>query len=252
MLFALEATASVLCPECNVRSPLPGLRDKITCAACTAPIDIVALAKDARDGGIQYPFGAYYDAPAEAFFFGYDRVLKDIHDSDGTPMKLARKDPTCPSCSAALSAPTVGHPFFCGACGDEIAVRAPDDVTRLYDPRIHCVMNDAFGRGAAPSDAKKEGSTLACGNCGAELVPEGRKRLLACTHCKSRNFLGDAAYVKLFPRPSAHPFYIVYEVLDVPSARRFHAGLANVAMHYSFSDADRARIEQYGDKCKDR
>jgi predicted RNA-binding Zn-ribbon protein involved in translation (DUF1610 family) len=252
MLFALEATASVLCPDCNARSPVPGLRDKITCASCTAPIDIAALAADVRDGGIRYPFGAYYDAPAEAFLFGYGRALKDIHDSDGTPMKLSRKDPKCSSCDSALPAPTIGQPFFCPSCGDEIAVRAPDDVTRLYDPRIHYVMNDAFGRGAAPSEKRAEGAALVCGNCGGELVADGKKRALACGHCKTRNFIGDAAWVKLHPRPSAHVFYIVYDVSDVAAARRFHAGFANVAMHYGLTDEERAKVEQYGDRCKER
>ncbi|CAN5179281.1 hypothetical protein BH09MYX1_BH09MYX1_26690 [soil metagenome] len=31
MLFALEVFASVLCPTCNARSPLAGLRDKVAC-----------------------------------------------------------------------------------------------------------------------------------------------------------------------------------------------------------------------------
>src|ERR1700679_3762422 len=111
MLFALEAIASVRCTECDVRTPMPGLRIALTCHNCAAPIDIVAKAKDARVGGIRYAFGGYYDAPAEAFLFGYDRTLRDNHESNGSPMALKRKDPRCPACDAALPAPpSFGQP----------------------------------------------------------------------------------------------------------------------------------------------
>lgn len=56
---AIEMQTAVVCPECNVRSPLPGLRDKIRCRVCQAEIDVLAVHREWHDGGTHYAFGSH-------------------------------------------------------------------------------------------------------------------------------------------------------------------------------------------------
>jgi len=224
--LTLEIQSSVRCDDCNVRTPLPGLRIAASCRGCAAPIDVAAIHRKNRQSGLRYLFGGYYDAPVQALEHPEQKIT-DCRDGHLIPVALARAEPAC-GCGVKVAIPTMGvRAIPCAACGDQIAVRWPDAVTRAYDPRLYCVIGDAGtvekGRSArggakAPNPATTPvgggAAVLLCGGCGAPLVPDGRRRSVACDHCHAPNFLGDAAWIALHPRPDEHRAYLVYAVTD--------------------------------------
>lgn len=217
MLISLEARLAARCKACSVLTPMPGLRNVVSCRNCAASIDVAKKAADGRDGGLRYPFGAYYDAVAEAAILRADgEDCQDARDSHGTPVELRRAPPLCQACSAPLPLPAHGAAeVVCSGCGDHVAVRWPDDETRSWDPRIYCVVGDGKGRGATARDARTEGALVSCGHCGAPTTGAGdgeRRRSRTCQHCGGLNYLTDAAWLALFPQPEWHRCYLVYSV----------------------------------------
>ncbi len=228
MRLGLEMRASVRCNACSVLTPLAGIRNEVSCRGCASTLDVVAIAADAREGGITYPFGAYYDVVAEAAYLLADGDdCRDARQSQGSPVALRRSMPTCLACESALPWPEPGAPVVtCPECADQVAVRWPDDETRSWDPRIHCVVGDAKGREDPPVGREGEGATIKCGDCGAPfaLVADDHKRLRACTFCGAPNYVGDAAWLALFPEPEWHRCTLLYE-LNLTQEMALHAWL---------------------------
>jgi hypothetical protein len=171
MFISLEARIAARCKACSVLTPMPGLRNVLSCRNCAAAIDFAKRATEGRDGGLRYPFGAYYDALAQAAILLSDgQDCKDARDSQGTPVELRRAPPACLVCDAALPVPAQGATeVACPRCADPVAVRWPDDETRAWDPHIHCVVGDGKGRGSVASETRGEGARVACGHCGAPI-----------------------------------------------------------------------------------
>lgn len=218
MLLGLEMRASVRCKACSVLTPLPGIRNRVSCRNCAAALDFAALASDAREGGVTYPFGGYYDAVAEAaLLLAEGDDCNDARRSQGSPVTLRRAAPTCGACGAALPHPARGTPDVeCPQCGDTIAVRWPDEETRAWDPRIYCIINDGKGRGDPPVEQEAEGNYIKCGHCGAPTATADgeRKRARKCTFCGGLNYLSDAAWLALFPQPEWHRCTLLYQLSE--------------------------------------
>lgn len=218
MIITLEMSVAARCTACSVLTPMLGIRNRLSCRNCAAVIDFAARVADSRDGGLRYPFGGYYDAVAEAALVLADgEDCQDARDSNGTPVALKKvAGPACLSCSAALPAPAAGaEAVACATCGDRIAVRWPDDETRTWDPRITCVIGDGRGRGAATREGIVQGALVPCGQCGAPVATtdkEDRRRARPCAHCGAVNFLPDAAWLALFPEPTWHRVFLVYNL----------------------------------------
>jgi hypothetical protein len=247
MWLTLEMRASVRCRRCNIRGPLAGLRQKATCGGCTAPLDIIALHANSREGGVRYCFGAYYDGVAEALIYGDDHEIEGANEG---AVILRRKPPAC-ACGAQLPAPEPGvRSLACPACHDSVPVRWPDAATQLWDPRLWCVIGDA-GEVASPvKEPMMSGTVVSCGNCGGGLVQQGRRRALICAHCNAPNFLSDTVWTKLFPLAEDHPFYLVYR-LDDESLERMYTRLDG-GEHYFFEDAEEALIKQRLEEVRER
>ena len=207
--LVLEMRSEVRCTECRVPTPLAGLRRTVDCTNCAEPLQLLAMLAG-RTGGPRHAFGGYYDALAEALARGE----AELHDLRGDPELLVRLRHTlleCP-CGGALAIPTSGRYVKCDACGDAVPVRWPDDTTRAWEPRLWCVVGDAGDRAGG----------LDCKACKQPLVRQGRRRALVCAHCGAANYIGDAAWTKLFP---SHPFCLVYK-LDAATLATVHAFLA--------------------------
>lgn len=217
VIISLEMRAAVRCKSCSVLTPLPGIRNVMSCRNCAEEIDFAKRAKDGREGGLRYPFGAYYDAVAEAAFLIQEGdACRDARDSQGTPVELSRHLPRCASCDAALPMPEQSATEVkCPGCADAIPVRWPDAETKNWDPRIHCVIGDGKGRGDAGREVRGEGTRIACGQCGAPLAEpdsKDRRRSRTCGHCGGLNYLSDAALLALFPKPEQHRCHLVYDL----------------------------------------
>ncbi|MEO8698970.1 MAG: hypothetical protein ABI867_02970 [Kofleriaceae bacterium] len=213
MLLSLELKTAIRCPECNVRTPLPGLRLQASCRSCACEMDVQKMHADVRTGGLRYAFGGYYDAVAEALINEEGAELRDAREGQIAPVAVRRLAARC-TCEAVLPVPQEGaHDVICTACGDAAPVRWPDAETRAWDPRAWCVIGDAQGR-QAPTSRALQGSTLPCGQCGAPLPLEGRRRTVTCTHCTNANFIADAAWVALYPQPEKHRCFLLYQIED--------------------------------------
>jgi hypothetical protein len=214
----LEMRVACRCPGCSVLTPIPGIRRALSCRNCAQPLDFVAIAGDSRIGGVRYPFGGCYDVVVEALFLLDDgEPCNDARDSHGTPVELQRATPSCRACSTRLPLPTNGATTIaCPGCSDDIPVRWPDDETREWDPRITCIIGD--GKHVTPpasSSPGTEGEVVACGGCGAPLASadrSDRRRSRTCTHCGGTNTLPDAAWLALFPLPTDHSVFLVYDL----------------------------------------
>jgi len=214
MKLALEMRASVRCEACSTLTPLPGVRNRMSCRNCAAPLDFAARAADAREGGLRHPFGGCFDAVAEAaLLLSEGDDCRDARRSQGTPVALRRAMPTCRACDAALPLPPEGSTdVACPQCGDIVAVRWPDEETRSWDPRLHCVIGDGKGRGDAPTPQPSEGVYIKCGHCGAPTATaeDERTRARRCTYCGGVNYLSDEAWLALFPEPEWHRCTLLY------------------------------------------
>ncbi len=253
MIVTLELRAASRCPQCAWLTPLPGLRTSVSCRQCAAPSDFAARARNGREGGLRYPFGGYYDALAEAAILLDDgQDCRDARDSQGTPVTLRREAPRCGACATALPLPADGaSSIVCPGCGDDVAVRWPDDETRAWDPRLRCVIGDGKARGAdvdartAQGAQGAQGAVVGCGRCGAPIAHAGgtpdRRRARACGHCGATNYLSDAAWLALFPLPDDHRCYLVYEV-DARRLLALHDFIAS-GNKYWLRDEAKARFE---------
>ncbi len=227
----LELKASARCKGCGTLTPLPGLRDVVACRTCTAPLVFALMAEDSRDGGLRYPFGGYYDALAEAaLLLDVGAACNDARDSQGSPVELRRvAAPICAACETALPIPEPSTTTLaCPGCHDDIAVRAPDEETERWDPRIACIVGDAKDRGAGPAEGSRDGAVVPCGQCGAPLAApsmDDHRRTRRCGYCGASNFLSDAAWLALFPQPEWHRMYLVYRV-DARALFGLHAWMA--------------------------
>jgi len=236
MILALELRSAARCKSCSVLTPLPGLRNNISCRNCAATIDFRARADDSRRGGLRYPFGGYYDALAEAaILLAEGADCRDARDSQGSSVALRRAVPLCLVCDAPLPFPADGaSDVACPRCAEPIAVRWPDAETRAWDPRMYCVIGDGQGRGAVARETSGEGALIKCGHCGApmsEHSPGDRRRSRACTHCGGLNYLSDAAWLALYPQPEWHRCYLVY-ALDARDFVALHEWLAEQEAKY--------------------
>ncbi len=219
--LALEMQTSVRCVECSTRTPLAGLRGQLACPGCAEMLDLVAI-QGGRTGGATHLFGGYHDAVTEALARN-----GELHDTRGdlvAPIWLRKKPLAC-ACGGALAVPESGRYAKCDACGDAVPVRWPDDATRAWDPRLHCIVGDASDRTPAKEPALA-GDDVCCKACGGALARLGKRRALACEHCGAANFIGDAVWTALYPNPEDHAFFLVYK-LDVrvmASVAKFLAG----------------------------
>ena len=212
MWLTLEMRSAVRCLRCNVRAPLPGLRVRTTCPSCAANLDVAKMHEDARDGGVRYCFGGYYDVVAQALVHPDGAELDDARDGQNIPVTIQKKPLAC-RCGVALSVPEAGAArVTCASCGAIAPVRWPDDTTRAWDPRLHCVVGDEGDRATAPTPA--QGTVVPCGNCAAPLAVDTRSRTVTCDHCGTPNFLSDAVWIRLYPDEDAHPFTLVYALGD--------------------------------------
>ena len=216
MMVSIEMRASCVCPHCNVRNPLPGLRTALDCHSCARAIDLAEILDEDRTGGARYHFGAYYDVLAEAV------VLLDegspCHDnlSAGNATKMFKRMPRCGVCRSPLPldalVAAIGGLVACTVCREGVAVRAPDAETRAWDPRLAFVVGDGRGRGTELPASASEGKTVPCDRCGGPLEPDGARRTLLCKSCGVHSFLGDAVWRKLNPTPERLAFFLVYDV----------------------------------------
>ncbi|HEY4118495.1 MAG TPA: hypothetical protein VGM56_11595 [Byssovorax sp.] len=235
---------SFLCPFCNARTHVPGLRTSIACDGCARTVDLVAHYAASRTGGVRYAFGGYYDVLAEAV------VLL----ADGEPLRYNlsqqarsywRRPPACAACQAPFGVDpraAIGGMLACARCGEATPVRAPDDETRAWDPRLSCVVGDARLHENRVAVAP-EGTTIPCGQCGAPLAPDGKRRATACAHCGAANFLGDAAWRALHPTAGPATTFLVYDVDAALEADLCRELLGEVGEHHCFDAAQRARIQ---------
>jgi hypothetical protein len=219
--LALELQTSVKCVECATRTPLAGLRTQLACPGCAETLDLLAI-QGGRTGGATHLFGGYHDAVTEAL--AHDGELHDTRGDLVAPLWLRKKVLAC-ACGGALAVPESGRYAKCNACGDAVPVRWPDDATRAWDPRLHCIVGDASDRTPAKEPALA-GADVCCKACGKALVRLGKRRALACEHCGAANFIGDAAWTALYPNPEDHAFFLVYKLDDrvLASVGKFLAG----------------------------
>ncbi len=250
MRVVLEAKTATRCRSCSYLNPLPGLRHRAVCSSCSQPIDVAGKIREGIEVGLRYSFGGYYDAVAESFLYDEDHELKDARNSHGSPFALRKVARFSCHCGAPLGDPQNGATDVrCAKCNDRTPVRWPDDLTREWDPRIAYVVGDAGDRGVALAQ-KLEGTVVPCGGCGAPLAQQGRQRVIACTHCHAENFLSDAIWTKLFPRPEEHAFFIVYERDEDAQAEAI--AFLQSTTKYFFEDADKKRIAALARPMKDR
>jgi len=204
------------CVRCSLLSPVAGLRTRWTCPSCGAHHDLAKRMADACEGGLRYSFGGYYDVVAEAALLPSGGVgLEESGQGHNLPMELRRAVPTCEACDAPVPRPAPGQRALRCGCGNEIAVRWPDDETRAFDPRLVCVINDGHDHGAQVREVSGQGVVIGCGQCGGAVAiadPGDRRRLRRCSFCGADNYLPDAAWLALFPDPVAHRCFLVYEL----------------------------------------
>lgn len=246
----LEARTATRCPTCNYLNPLAGLRHVTECVSCAAPIDIAARVRANRTGGLTYTFGGYYDAVAEALLYEGDHELEDGSSGEASSINLRKVRSVVCACGAPLDTPAVGAADLrCGGCGSTTAVRWPDQRTREWDPRITYLVGDADDRGVVLRQ-KLDGTIVGCGQCGAPLARHGRQRAVVCSHCNAENFLSDAIWTKLFPRPEQHTFYLVYDLDEDAYASAFAYLLSE--NHYYFDAAEAAVVREKASPIQDR
>jgi len=246
MQLTLELRASVRCPGCAVMTPLLGPQTAVSCRGCAARIDVAALAADARQGGLRYPFGAYYDAVAEAaLLLRDDQPCRDARSSHGSPVALRRlAGPACDACEAPLPWPAAGASELACGCGERMAVRWPDAASRAWDPRLTCVVGGQRAASAEAREPTAEGKVIGCGQCGAPLAgtTQDRRRARTCAHCGALNVLGDAAWLALFPQPEWHRAFLLYE-LDDERLVALHDALLAHDDAYFLDDGPRRALE---------
>lgn len=223
MLLTLEMRTSVRCPECKTLTPLPGLRDRVTCISCTATIDVDAVHKTKFVKGVHFAFSSSRDSVLEALL-GNDGDALDLIEFEDTPTAMRRIPAQCTACEALLGPPSASaESIACPKCADAISVRWPDEETRRWDPRLWCVFGDGKDRGGkdrgvAPAKSDATATVIHCAGCGAALNPEGKKRTVICAHCDAPNFLPDALWMKLLPRGEDHRVYLLYQLDDATLA----------------------------------
>lgn len=54
VMVTLELRVSARCKACSVLTPVPGIRNQLTCRNCAAPINFAKRAEDSREGGLRY------------------------------------------------------------------------------------------------------------------------------------------------------------------------------------------------------
>ncbi len=218
MKISISMRMSFLCPHCNIRNPLPGLRTQLDCYSCTRSFDLVELSRKACVGGTRYNFGAYYDVLAEAVLLLKEGDPCRDNKSAGISERgtlLFRRMPQCASCQAPLPldalAAAMGSTVLC-ACGERTPVRGADAETGAWDPRIAFVVGDGHGQGVELPAASVQSVAVPCGLCGAPMTPDATRRAARCSFCGVTTFLGDTVWRKLHPTPERHVLYLVYEV----------------------------------------
>jgi hypothetical protein len=57
MVVAIDMRTAIRCPDCETRTPLPGLRTRIACLGCGFDLDVLAIHEEWHEGGVRYTFG---------------------------------------------------------------------------------------------------------------------------------------------------------------------------------------------------
>jgi hypothetical protein len=208
MLVTLEVYASTYCAACNVRNFLPGLRGKLHCNNCNAPIVIAPEAAHRL-------FGGEHDALAMAVVRDDGDLVFDPKDTDRPRIGMFRNVAAC-ICKFTLPTPNEGDTSItCPSCKDVIAVRWPDELTKTYDDRLWCVVGDTNDH-EAPLEATnaRDAKVVACSVCGAPLTLQEDRRSASCAHCHATNILTDLQRLRLSSKSANHRFFMLYQVDD--------------------------------------
>ena len=210
MLIGIKVKLSVLCPACNARTQLAGLRRAPVCHRCLKSISLSEM-QISKTPAIKYYVGGSYDIAMDAIALLEEGQPGTFSPQDEYKMEYWRQRPSCLSCGAPYSDEAIlnaGSELRC-PCGTSTPVRRGDPGLLELDERIACVIGDAGETQVIQRPAQT--MVLSCMSCGAGLKADGNSRTVTCTYCGSANYLPDDAWLHLHPVPPEHPFFLVID-----------------------------------------
>lgn len=223
-LESVEIKLGLLCPACNTAIPINGIMPIAKCPACLEETSIT-------EGKFRWDELLNYKNPPWSVFKAMAKVKTGaIENGAWVPVKLSTKKiaPTCHQCKQPiqnqsfekLSTTEKKHTIKCttAECEASIEVFAvPEYFKKIFSMALWVVggnVSESSSPTSPPSVATKP-VVLACMACGGSLKADGSSRIVECEFCKSNNFLPDALWLFLHPRPKMEPWYIIYKEFKI-------------------------------------
>ena len=207
----------VNCPACNTLHALSGLHEQETCRNCGKIISL-------RDFFHRQIFAsAVTEKYMNAFVSGtISQIGGGAVDQAGAyKMTYSSMAAYCEECLKSaeekdiMDAINNEKPYICPACSHAMPVKAADDFSRKFHPKIIGILNDSEGADLMEknADEKKSMVVFSCMTCGSGLqLSDKSGRMVKCQYCDNENYLPDAIWSKLHPDKDVDPFFVILDL----------------------------------------
>lgn len=218
-LESVEIKLALLCPACNAAIPLNGISKVARCSSCQ---EVTPL-----EGRFRWEeLLNYKNPPVNVFKATLTHKPGMGENGAWVPVKLStrRVAPRCPHCEEPIHlssfpiklVPGIDHPVICPNihCHRTIQAMAVPDYFATAFPMTLWVIGGyvSMSSPAAREEIKAtKPVVLSCMSCGGTLRVDGTNRIVVCEFCSSNNFLPDALWLFLHPRPKMTPWYIIFK-----------------------------------------
>jgi hypothetical protein len=226
MLESFAFRLSMDCRACRISMPVNGIVESVRCYHCG---ETSALGRFFFKDHLDRCF-----VEAEEMAPGAMKDESRTHLGAAVRLSYGRGAPHCPTCPTAPIEPALviesvaKGGCFCGKCGKSVRVRPADALLSAVHPGARFAVSEhALDETAQALSAKTKPVMFQCMSCGGALHVDGNARVVACSYCKSDNYLPDGLWQMLHPVPKPEVFFLLCEI-DGPEDRLARARQPNL------------------------
>ena len=212
MLGALEVRLSLSCDACDGSLPINGPVPLVKCGRC---MEITRIEGD-RFGWRKLLLTSFVHAVRVG------TAAELLADDRAVRLATRARWPDCSGCGKPhdvrrVKLALMKHAPIACACGVELVLQpVPAHFAAVFPFARHCVDAEVFDETPGPPAPNKSAAVMiACMACAGALPVDGAHRLVACSYCKTSNYLPDDLWLSLHPAVKREAWTILFDEDDV-------------------------------------